>query len=104
MKYNKYILLFSLFLISLITIFIYSNKEYTISNLDIIEVNDVIETLRVDWNNLDASNLPGENYNFDYAILDSNDNYLASTTGNKAISIASAIQNGDTIKIGRAHV
>lgn len=96
MKNKKYIILISIFLVLSALIIIFSFKNSSELDLNITEVNDIVETLKSNWDNLDKNNLPGKQYKLDYVVLDKDDNYIVSTKSGLNTDIVSAIKNKDT--------
>lgn len=97
MKIRNYIfvLIFVLLISTLSIIYTFRNKK--VSDISIVQINDIIETIKDRWNEIDNSNLPDNNYQLDYVILDNNNKVLAYTRNGLNTSILNAIKNRDMI-------
>lgn len=83
-------------LISLGIIFL-AFRETPQSRLDIVDVNDISQTLAEQWNHLKTMDLPGLKYHMDYVVVDNNGRMLRATRSGLNETINSSIQNRDTI-------
>ena len=97
MKVGKFaFFLLILLIISAITLLFVSNYKIE-TNLNMIEVNDIIETIKKDWDKINQEELPGLQYGLDYVVLDFNKNVKVATRPGLNEDLKSAITNRDTI-------
>ncbi len=93
------------FLLIIIMVFIilgsylaYKINEDQSTSLDIIVVNDIAESIKDNWNDLESmSRLPGTEYGLDYFVVDSDNNVRVETAKWLDTDINSAISHRDTI-------
>jgi signal transduction histidine kinase len=76
-------------------LFVFDSDNET--NLNVVEVNDITESIRSSWGNINETNLPGLQYEIDYVILDEFDYLVARTKVGLNEDIFSAVKNRDTI-------
>lgn len=94
---KKTFLLIFIFILCCDFILLFAIKYQPQTNINIIEVNDTIESLKEKWESLNQSNLPGLDYEFDYVILDNNNQLKLKTRNGLNEDLNSAIINRDTI-------
>lgn len=75
----------------------YVFQDRSKAEIDIVAVNDIAQSLAEEWNSVKDNKLPGLNYELEYVVLDSDNNYVASTKRDLNTDINSAIRNRDTI-------
>ena len=97
MKIRKYFFTFLILFLIAVFYIVYSYSHLHIDSVDIIKVNDITQSIKVNWNNLKKDNLPGLEYNLDYAVLDINNNVIVATRDNLNLDLSTAIKNRDTI-------
>lgn len=97
MENKKYIILSCTFLVLSALIIILSFQDSNVVAINITEINDIVESIKSNWNNLDENNLPGKLYKLDYVVLDKDDNLIAATKSGLNTDIISAVKNKDTI-------
>jgi hypothetical protein len=83
-----------LFCVSL-SLFAFRLKSNT--EVDVVAVNDIVQILVESWDRLERMPLPGEQYGFDYVVIDKNGNLVKATRRDLNEEINSAIRHGDTI-------
>jgi signal transduction histidine kinase len=103
-KRNIILILIALFACTCITIFAFGVRSKV--DIDVVAVNDVVQTLIKQWDVIDQkddieqwdqSDLPGMQYGFDYVVIDKSGNLIAATRGGLNEDINSAIRHWDTI-------
>ncbi|WP_169911680.1 sensor histidine kinase [Clostridium oryzae] len=72
-------------------------RETPQSRLDMVDVNDISQTLAEQWDHLKTIDLPGSKYHMDYIVADNKGKMLRATRRGLNETINSAIQNRDTI-------
>lgn len=72
-------------------------QEKEESQIDVVEVNDIAQSLVEEWGEVKQEELPGLDYGFDYVILDQNYRFIAATREGLNTDLNSAIKNRDTI-------
>jgi signal transduction histidine kinase len=97
MKNKRHLVLVLFLLIISISVIFYFYQDYTTTKVDVVKINDIIESIKSNWNNIDQDNLPGKEYSLDYSILDRNDNFIASTNPLQNHELITAIKNSETI-------
>lgn len=97
MKIKKIFFYFLIILVTIVGFTIYAFGLKSSSELNLVKVNDITQSLVKDWNSLDPNNLPGLEHGYNYVILDINNEFVASTTINLNTELSMAIKNRDTI-------
>ncbi len=75
----------------------YAFKDRSEAKLNMIEVNDILQTIGQNWDTLGDKPLPDLNYDLEYVVLDNENNIVAATKSGLNTDINSAIINRDTI-------
>lgn len=65
--------------------------------INVVEVNDISQSLAKQWDSLDNGDLPCLQYGLDYVVLDNKGNFIRATRSGLNEDINSAINNRDTI-------
>lgn len=73
--------------------FLYKSK----SEIDVVAVNDIAESLSEEWNRIENTELPCLNYRMDYVVLDNENHFIKATRNGLNNDLNSAIRNRDTI-------
>ncbi|MDD4000548.1 MAG: HAMP domain-containing sensor histidine kinase [Bacilli bacterium] len=97
MKSKKYIIGVAVFFVLSIFITIYFFHDDDDSDIEIIEVNDIVESIKSNWGMITDDNLPGKEYQLDYVILDQDDNFITATKVGLNTDLNSIIKNKDLI-------
>lgn len=69
-------------------------KNYSIGDIDIVEINKIVNETRTSWDNLDE--LDKTSFNYDFIIIDTNEKILYSKGNNAFNSIESTIKKHNT--------
>lgn len=78
-----------------LTYSVFQSKEQ--EKLDVAAVNDIVQSIAKQWEDIEEITMPGLHYGMDYVILDSSNHFLRATSRGLNESIASAVENRDTI-------
>jgi signal transduction histidine kinase len=97
MNIKKVIIAVVIFLSVCTSLILYAFRDRSEAKLDIVVVNDIAQSLAVQWGKLTQSDLPCLKYGLNYVVLDNNDNFIAATDKGLNNNINSAISNRDTI-------
>lgn len=91
-----------IFLFLLLTIFIgsaaylvYKIDESKSPSLDIVVVNDIVQSVKSNWSNLES--ISADKYKLEYSVLDAKNNVIAKTSEGLNADINAAICHRDTI-------
>jgi signal transduction histidine kinase len=76
---------------------LYIFRDRNETNMNVVIVNDITESLSERWEGLEQADLPCLQYGLDYTVLDNNDNFIIATRHELNYDISSAINNRDTI-------
>jgi len=90
------ILIFMILLVSIFMI-LYAFHDRNASQIDVVKVNDIAESLSEQWESLEQNGLPCLKYKLDYVVLGNDNNFLTATRRGLNEDINSAISNRDTI-------
>ena len=90
------ILIFMILLVSIFMI-LYAFHDRNASQIDVVKVNDIAESLSEQWESLEQNGLPCLKYKLDYVVLGNDNNFLTATRRGLNEDINSAIGNRDTI-------
>ncbi|MFF2092216.1 ATP-binding protein [Paenibacillus sp. NPDC058174] len=77
---------------------LYLFRTAPVAQLDLVQANDIVKTVSDNWLQVqDTASLPELPYEFDYAVVDSKGQLIASTRNGQYESINYAIRNRDTL-------
>lgn len=85
------ILLFALFGI------FYMFRNASESKLDLVEVNDIVQSVSEQWGKLGTTRLPCMQYKIDYVVINENGAVIAATRDGLDENMSSAMSNRDTV-------
>ncbi|OGO88529.1 MAG: hypothetical protein A2Y15_01110 [Clostridiales bacterium GWF2_36_10] len=94
---KKIIIYIIIFLFIFNGVIIYSLQDRNQLKLNVVEINDITQTLVNQWEELDNNNLPKFQYGSDYVVVDNNGKLIKATRRGLNEDINSAISNKDTI-------
>ncbi len=89
------LILITLFLIAGINLFSFRVRNK--SDVDVVALNDIAQSVAGQWNTLGKAELPCQSYGLDYVVLDHNNKVIAATRRGLNETISSALQNRDAI-------
>lgn len=97
MNMKKLILFIFLILIACISMIRFALPNRSETQIDVVAVNDITESLAEQWETLDKIELPGLQYGLDYVVINNRGDLVRATKRGLNENIYSAIGNRDTI-------
>jgi len=97
MKIKKIIFFIFIILSAITCVILYAFRDRSEAKIDVVAVNDIVESFAEDWENIDKIELPGLQYRLEYVVIDNNGELVSATRRGLNESIGAAINNRDTI-------
>lgn len=97
MNIKRVIILIAVVLLTCISLTLFAFQYNSKSQIDVVAVNDIAESLSEEWDRIGDIELPCLNYKMDYVVLDNENRFIKATKNGLNNDLNSAIRNRDTI-------
>lgn len=97
MNIRRIIVLILIALFTCVGLTFFAFQYESISEIDVVSVNDIAQSLAKGWDTLEYSELPGLSYKMDYVVLDNENRLIKVTRDGLNNNLSAAIRNRDTI-------
>jgi len=97
MNIKKVSILMVIILSAYTCVIFYAFRDRSEAKINVVAVNDITQSLAMQWENLEQQELPCLQYGLDYVVLDYDNNFIVATSDGLNNNLNSAIRNQDTI-------
>lgn len=97
MNIKRISLLIAIILVVFIGIFYYALSDRNEPEIDVVAVNDIVNSIAKKWGGIQNTELTGLQYGIDYVVIDSHNNFIIATRNGLNNNLNAAISNQDTI-------